>query len=202
MKIYRIANQNFYEDDIISAVFKGKNYIGKISFIHKFKNKNEINVDFKDYDKIESEYNNGEEGKIEILEWMETPFYENELNLVEKGSIFEMEESELNLNDEEEFYYGSNVWDVRKAKRLIFKNKREKQEFEVNSVKWLLESGQINVDISNKDVDLSIPLIVLANGFPIDGWHRIEKAIEEGVKTLPSYVLTEDEEKEIKDSIF
>jgi len=55
--------------------------------------------------------------------------------------------------------------------------------------------------------DLNIPIILISfkdhdnqeGYFPIDGWHRIRKAIENNITSLPAYKLTIEESQEIKE---
>jgi hypothetical protein len=118
--------------------------------------------------------------------------------LIEHGENWDKSDTNLNLKDTEVFHFGVRSWDVRKSKRLIYKNPREIQSYTVKSVEYLLKSGMINTGGDWESSDLSIPLILIttADGiFPIDGWHRIRKAIEEGVVSLPCFQLTEDESK-------
>lgn len=42
--------------------------------------------------------------------------------------------------------------------------------------------------------DLSIPIILRSDGYPMDGWHRIIKAMSEGIAELPSRRFFKDPE--------
>jgi hypothetical protein len=58
------------------------------------------------------------------------------------------------------------------------------------------------LDSIAKNANLNTPIILAShNGssFPIDGWHRIKKALDNNVKLLDAYLLTEEETKEIMD---
>jgi len=49
--------------------------------------------------------------------------------------------------------------------------------------------------------DLSFPIIAVrmkGNIWPIDGWHRIAKAIDQGLEALPALLLNVQESKKVK----
>ncbi|MFF4778991.1 hypothetical protein ACFY05_39825 [Microtetraspora fusca] len=65
--------------------------------------------------------------------------------------------------------------------------------------KWSGYLGAIRIDEAHVgEVDLSVPLIAVpipnAGPFVIDGWHRIARALREGVTDLRVVVLTAEEE--------
>lgn len=201
MRIYRISSNKFHVDDRISAVFNGRKYEGQL--MEEIEGADEWYVSFNDYQRI-YDANNAKDDRL--LEWMEGPIPESKLTLVNAATRWEdIKGTELNLNDPETFYYRASSFDVRQAKRIIHENPREKIQYDVNKVSYYLESGaiSINEEIVEK-ADMSIPLIIVSskgpNGvsyFPIDGWHRIARAIKEGVPTLPAYVLTLEETRKI-----
>jgi len=46
--------------------------------------------------------------------------------------------------------------------------------------------------------DLATPLILRSDGYVMDGWHRIIKAIHEGITELPAKKFIEDPEPDFK----
>jgi len=94
-------------------------------------------------------------------------------------------------------------WDVRKAKRILFQNPREQVKFNpkhAEQVLGMIWTGGNMEQVNIKDPVILITSIVLdkESHFPIDGWHRIKKAIEQGVEQLPAYILTLEESKEVE----
>jgi hypothetical protein len=112
------------------------------------------------------------------------------------------------------FKYFHRSFDISKAWQMITKD-RAKACVQVSTLKNTL--GLIHVDSKTEHpVDLSVPLLAVDIsqrtflGFDpkekdgdgrarmiIDGWHRVAKALEEGVESLDVYVLNEEETKEI-----
>ena len=70
---------------------------------------------------------------------------------------------------------------------------------------WL---GFIRIDPEIvKKADVSVPIILATmtiagrkGVFPIDGWHRIARAIQDGLDELPAYVLNKRESDRIVES--
>jgi hypothetical protein len=91
-------------------------------------------------------------------------------------------------------------YNVSAAKRIIATKPRKIVMFQARDwrgLAWIMEfSGDYRPD---KDCDLSFPCILAhASGkayLPIDGWHRIKKAITDGIETLPAVRLTKAETK-------
>ena len=78
--------------------------------------------------------------------------------------------------------------------------------FPSKSVEHYIKSGKIATynDIS-EIADLNDPIILIStqhedeiSNFPIDGWHRIGKALKEGIEELPAYLLTLEETNKIR----
>lgn len=94
----------------------------------------------------------------------------------------------------EVFYFLGERFDVDLAEQLIKASPRETVLCSIDG--WYSFSGLVGNDPPFKEVDLSVPLIIVpmkGSYLPIDGWHRIRKAHDDGVKELEAYVLTEDE---------
>lgn len=91
-------------------------------------------------------------------------------------------------------------YDVSAAKEIIATKPRKIVTFQVRDwrgLAWIMEfSGNHRPDA---ECDLSFPCILAhAAGkayLPIDGWHRIKKAIAEGIESLPAVRLTKKETK-------
>ena len=198
MRIIRISAYKIKEDDIVQANYKGQPHQGKVHWVDG----DDIYVHFFDLERIQNLYEEGinEQKNINILEWMEMPFKVSDIAIIEKSLDWGNLDHELDFVKEEKFHYYMNSWDIREAKRLLYKNPRDKNKFDVNSVKNMATGGSINIDpeLAMKS-DLNVPLIVLSDGLPIDGWHRIYRAVKEDVDFLPAYVLTDEEEKIIKE---
>ena len=100
--------------------------------------------------------------------------------------------------EEEQFTYGTRNWDIQKAKQIIQDSPRNVEIFDVEGGKYFIKHGLIQVKKSiSEKADLSAPLIAMqgkdGQWMVIDGWHRIKKALDSGVKELPMYKLTESE---------
>ena len=193
--------QVFHEDDIVQASFRGKPYIGKILEIDDEGN---ISIYFDDYDTLS---NKDSVSLYPLLEWMEKIFKENEIKLIQPSERWETFKSDLDLMKNEDFHYMNLSWDVREAKRILYKKPRQIINFPIKGVEYFINSGAIATFNKYMDkVDIKIPIIVISvinsdksiGYFPIDGWHRIRKAIEENIETLPAYVLTVEESKQLK----
>jgi hypothetical protein len=113
----------------------------------------------------------------------------------------------------ETFQFVRSTWDVGSAKKMIQNKPRKIGNMNIAGVKDLVGSppveGQnfrvvgVTVDWSkaaSDDVDLNVPVILCPHRdsyMPIDGWHRIAKAVLKGITELPCVVLTKAEAKRI-----
>lgn len=205
MKMWKIAAaERLYEGDRIKAVFKGVTYDGTVDYADL--ENDDYTIKFDKWEKFNAwAQKNTSNDMYDILDWMEGSFQLKDLQLVQKGMRWETVKSDLELVKTETFYYYGVGWDVREAKRIIHQNPRPIQQFPVKSVEYYIRSGAIATNETYKNANLNVPIILISTKgdeesgqFPIDGWHRIRKAIEEKVETLPAYVLTEEESKKIK----
>lgn len=128
-------------------------------------------------------------------------------------------------NEEEYYTFLGNTFDVKKAKEIIRKKPRqlivvditEIAKSVVRPVKTVDENGKEytrytighNVDWNKIDddetaIDLEMPVILAQIKEPkskevfawlIDGWHRVAKANEKGLVSLPGVLLTLPETK-------
>ena len=78
----------------------------------------------------------------------------------------------------EAFNAGGTVYRVDDAKRILRAIPRESVELAVEGLRqWSQECSPEEV---NDLVDLTVPVICLPDGFPIDGWSRIKVALDRG----------------------
>jgi len=102
---------------------------------------------------------------------------------------------------EEEFEFDGDTYDVSAAKKLL----KDKNRRVVNIATDALKRMAPTVSISKRkalrpEIDLAVPIIVAirrGRKLPIDGWHRIYKALKNGIKTLPAQILTVEESREV-----
>lgn len=190
MRIHKIANTPTYKyDDLVSASFNGAKYVGKVLEADTEENLYWIHFDGVDDADIP-----------EALEdWMNKAFTAQELVMVQPAMDWESVESDLDLVNDEVFYYGTE-WDVIWAKRLIWQNPRPVSQFDVKTVEYYIKSGKIatvHTDLANLQ-DPIIMATIKGDLFPIDGWHRIRRALDEGITQLPAYILTEEESNKVE----
>jgi len=205
MKIYRNASNEIREDDRIQAYYKGKPYQG---IIYETEPEDDVYlVTFDEYDQLSDQASKTNNKDLyALLDWMEKQFRKHELKLIKPATRWEEIKSPTNLDlvNPETFSYYMSSWDVRAAKRLIHENPRPISQFPVIAVENYVSHGRIAISDQYKQANLNIPIICISNtkdensAFPIDGWHRIKKAIEENIEYLPAYILTPEESKQIK----
>jgi hypothetical protein len=100
----------------------------------------------------------------------------------------------------EEFRFLAGLFDIAKAKRIIEDKPREIVEINIGeSGKQLL--ALMKIDMTRFDeIDLTVPIIVASikeGNLPIDGWHRIAKAVHLGLPFVPGVMLTKEETKQV-----
>lgn len=117
----------------------------------------------------------------------------------------------LNHDIPETFRFFTWLVDVQKAKQILAgKKKPLSGEIQVSDVSPLVGAPEkivmgVRVDWdrvqNDKTIDLTVPVILAytehGNIFPIDGWHRIAKAVLQGVKTLPCLIVNKTDSKKI-----
>ena len=123
-------------------------------------------------------------------------------------------------NDEPEWFdFFLTRFDVRAAKRILAARKDAKiaQMPVASAAGWIgkpprdahdlscIVVGGVGVDwtrAASDEIDLGVPVIFAytkSGGFlPIDGWHRIAKAVLTGVEHLPAVALTKSESKRVR----
>lgn len=118
-----------------------------------------------------------------------------------------MQPYELDTTTPEFFLFMFATFDVREAKRLITANPRAPEMVRTSVLRPFLvhDGGHVIVDDdrveSDPMIDVSVPLIVATldtSCLPIDGWHRVAKAIVEGIDELPALYLTREETEQVR----
>lgn len=208
MKIYKIASNKISEGDIVSFQYKGQTFIGRIHHISGDKAK----IMFQDYLQIYNEFYsenitpNGlsEQDTEDLLLYMQGYIDIKDLNIKEKTLNWNREQknSKYNLIDDEYFQYGGTSYDVRQAKRILHQNPRAIVDFPISEgIQNFLDRIGFTPEPSKK-IDLNDPIICIDTGYkvptPIDGYHRIEKALKNGINSIPAYVLTPKETESIQ----
>jgi hypothetical protein len=123
-----------------------------------------------------------------------------------------------NLDQEEYYNLLTLNFDVREAKRIIAKKPRDIRPMALDGVKGMVarpyvdEHGVIHATIGHNvdwekidkddEIDIDFPVIaalIKVKGevmvWPIDGWHRIAKAVAKGLTSVPCVVLNQRETK-------
>jgi hypothetical protein len=130
-----------------------------------------------------------------------------------------METKELQPIKDEVFTFVGHSYDVSKAVEILLARGIDVGHMIVADVERLVQRSNgstitigISVDwnfihddaeLPDDDccIDIRVPIICaytpVGNFLPIDGWHRIAKAILKGVQELPAVCLTEQESKKI-----
>ncbi|MCB9922297.1 MAG: hypothetical protein H6822_08950 [Planctomycetaceae bacterium] len=114
------------------------------------------------------------------------------------------------------FHMGLVRIDVREAKRILSAKKRRPRihQCQLEPLAGMVRRPEINtlsdgtievaassvsLDwdlIASPKVDLEVPILLarlpkqLPGLWPIDGWHRIAKAVDAGIQSLPCYILS------------
>jgi hypothetical protein len=118
---------------------------------------------------------------------------------------------------EETFGFLWSEWDVDAAKAIIQAKPRKIERVAVSDLEpWLSKRTRTETGMSiragivvddgrvanDAKIDLSIPLIAVTlkqgGALPIDGWHRVARAVAQGVVDLPIVFLTKSESKSIE----
>lgn len=107
----------------------------------------------------------------------------------------------------ETFFYLYDFWNVDRAKQLIKDRPRPIRRLNIEPFQELLcPPGKIRAfgvainwkKANSDDVNLDDPVLTAYGSMgklPIDGWHRIGKALLKGLKELPWIALTKEESK-------
>ncbi len=109
------------------------------------------------------------------------------------------------------FRFGFSTWDVNRAKKILLaKRKLELHSISVQALKPLsglmgIDWNRVKKDIAlppeEQTIDLRVPLIIVVTkdgALPIDGWHRIGKAIQTNTPELPAVILSKIDEKRVR----
>ena len=104
-------------------------------------------------------------------------------------------------NDDEVFHFGNKSWDVKRGYQLVKQHNIEPEMLPVEGgLASFLGFMRVNDDWA-KTTDLSKPVLLIDTGkgvLVIDGYHRIKKAKDAGVKELPGYILSQEQSAEIE----
>lgn len=113
---------------------------------------------------------------------------------------------------DETFSFIAKSWNVSHAKAILRETPREKVSIQVKDLKQFVgvirDEGQEAIDEADLDkpiilVWVKIPADYREQGdpdsycFPIDGWHRIKKAIQTGADQLFALVLSKEESEQV-----
>ena len=91
-------------------------------------------------------------------------------------------------------------WNVAEAKRLLAASPRDPHPLVVNDFNGFFMKTQNISPETVASADLNVPIIVVRvenSWLPIDGWHRIARAIQCEIAKLPSVRLSKAEEAKI-----
>jgi len=100
---------------------------------------------------------------------------------------------------DETFDFLIGRWNVTKAKEIT-KGRSPKGMVSVNDLSKYLGVMRIDKDHA-KNTDVTKPIIcILVDEYalPIDGWHRIYRAHQEGIEYIEAHVLTKEESDSIR----
>lgn len=99
-------------------------------------------------------------------------------------------------------------YDVQKAKQIIFADPRLVEFVDLKThglaIQDYLDSVKLKSDVDWDKIDVSFPAIFVrtASGrFPIDGRHRLAKALNDGTELVPVVYLTETETDSIRTAV-
>jgi hypothetical protein len=107
------------------------------------------------------------------------------------------------LERPEKWINGNRIYDVKRAKQLIHDSPREVKLVDVSSIQKRFDADRLGVDLltlSELPIRLDFPLILVPEGngvLIIDGWHRVARAIQSGVLSLPAVWLSESETQSV-----
>lgn len=115
------------------------------------------------------------------------------------------------MSSGEWFQFLVHGWDVEKAKTFVPDEVEDTIDpREVESMVNSILGVSVDEEYAMSDaVDLTEPVIIgwfdvedddgelIRQHLVIDGWHRVYRALEEGVETLPAYMLTPEEHAEV-----
>jgi hypothetical protein len=120
---------------------------------------------------------------------------------------------------DETFTFMWSEWDVDAAKAIVQAKPRKIERIAVDRLEpflskrtphetgtgFTIRAGIVTDEIrinTDETISLDVPLIVAitpeGNALPIDGWHRVAKAVALGVETLPLVYLTKAESKRVR----
>lgn len=105
--------------------------------------------------------------------------------------------------EEEVFEFWEAEFNITRAKMIIQKAPRPIERVSLNPLATLLEL-MVELDPPKKGrvYDVTFPIIMAtlkrSGHVPIDGWHRIDKALKIGLQTIPAVILTAEETRIVR----
>ena len=139
--------------------------------------------------------------------------------IAQESEISEMSDQYEWKDSYETFDFLVRSFDVNKARKFIINSPRKIIQMGLSGVAKLVprertrtnEDGTMSmtmglridwdrIDAEESAYNLSFPVIIAnINGdyLPIDGWHRIAKAVDQGIDHLPAVILSADETQEV-----
>jgi hypothetical protein len=115
------------------------------------------------------------------------------------------ENPEVEDRGPEKFRFLLGVFDVQKAKQILIAKPRKPVTLSLRGISNWFEAVKIDKARAMSDeVDVNMPVIGVFLGegkekgfFPIDGWHRMYKANQLGMKEMPMLLLNKRESKSV-----
>lgn len=111
-----------------------------------------------------------------------------------------MNKIKWHLNTYETFWLDGYYWDVTTAKEIASKKNKRVRKTQIAPFAEILP--QLKMYRAQRYIDLDIPILIVPhNGLdlPIDGWHRIRKALRNGITELPCIKFSSTEANLIKE---
>jgi len=125
---------------------------------------------------------------------------------------------EWHYDASEIFEFVMRRYDIREAKKIIQEKPRKIHNMSLEGLKSMIpkrpkpiEGGRFEMHpgigvnwgkIDTEEINLNFPVIVATRKdnslLPIDGWHRMAKAMDKGITSLPAVLLTKKETKQIE----
>lgn len=99
------------------------------------------------------------------------------------------------------FRFMAKAWDIDQAMEILKKNPREPKKVDVSKADLPVRTDPDHVPYANLRDPIIIGTIKDKGGefwLPIDGWHRIRRAQQLGIRKLPAFVLTSKETSSIE----
>jgi hypothetical protein len=104
------------------------------------------------------------------------------------------------------FRFLFKAWDIDKAKAIIDRKPRQPKMVQIGKLAYLRSMIHVDkeyaatIDLERADPLIAVPVKSKEGTYYmiIDGWHRIERAVQLDVPELPAYLLTMNEARRIE----